>query len=665
MTNAAVASASRTRGLSVLFWLAPVVLLLLVFGDGLNCWFLGDDFAWLGLSRQVHNNRDLLRALFEPAAQGTIRPWSERGFFLLFEAWFGFDALPYRIMAFALMAADLLLLGWLVRRMTGSPLAGCVAASVWAANTALMTVMTWSSALNEAMCPFFLLLALASFVRFLETGKLRFWWLQLAVFVLGFGALEINIVYPGIALAWVLLMVDVRQRRKAALSVIPLVIVSVAYYLLHRALAPLPATGAYALHFDSRIFETLALYAKWSLLPVDWKAFGHSGRTGTLFVTVCAVALAVLLVSELRHRRTGVLMGLAWMQATLTPVLPLPDHRTDYYLTIPVAGLGILAGWGVAVALRQTGQSAWPARILAGVALAAYFCAMIPVSRAATLWSLEKSNAVRGFVLGVDAAHHTHPGKAIMVDGVSAKLYEDSIGQGAFYALRVDAVYLTPGSEQNLHGGADLADLEKTIPDPAATFHALQRHEIVVYSIAGDHLRNITESYERSAPVRLINPSVSASRFPGRVDVGNPLYSWLLGPSWLPTEAGVRWMPGRATVRIRRPEPGNKLLIEGTVPEELLKQNPRHLTVLIDGRETGNAKIADPETTFRRLFDIVPDPAGSVEKTGSADKSTAQKDDVEIEIRVDPVSRISGQDYGVVFGRIALVPSVPSRSVNR
>jgi hypothetical protein len=275
---------------------------------------------------------------------------------------------------------------------------------------------------------------------------------------------------------------------------------------------------------------------------------------------------------------------------------------------------------------------------------------MIPVSRSATLWSLEKSNAVRGFVLGVDAAHHTHPGKAIMVDGVTAKLYEDSIGQGAFYALHEDAVYLTPGSEQHLQSGVDLVDLEKTIPDPAAVFHALQSHEIVVYSIAGDHLRNITESYERSAPVRLINPSVSASRFPVRIDVGNPLYSWLLGPSWLPTEAGVRWMPGKATVRIRRPEPGKKLLIEGTVPGEVLRQNPRHLTVLIDGRETGKAKIADPETTFRRLFDIVPDPAGSTKK------DAAGKEDVEIEIRVDPVSRIGGQDYGVVFGRIALVP---------
>lgn len=640
---------AQSRAISAFLRIAPVILLLLVFWEGLHCWFIADDFAWLGLARQVHNSRDVIQALFAPAAQGTIRPWSERGFFLLFEALFGFDALPYRIMAFATMASDLLLLGWLVRRMTGSPLAGCVAASVWAANTALMTVMTWSSALNEAMCPLFMLVALASFIRYLETGKVRYWWLQLAVFILGFGALEINIVYPGIALAWAVLLVKAGGRKKAALSVLPLAVISVAYFMLHRALAPLPSSGAYALHFDSRIFKTLEFYLKSSLLPVDWMAFGHSAKAGAVILTIGLASLVLLLVSELRHRRTGVLMGLAWMLATLAPILPLPDHRADYYLTIPVAGLGIIAGWGVAATLGRTGRSAPLGKALAGAALLAYFCGMIPISRAATHWSLEKSDSVRGLVLGVDAAHRAHPGKTIMVEGVGQGLYQDSIGQGAFYALAEDAVYLTPGSEQNLRGGVDLVNLEKTIPDPAATFHALQGNALVVYSIAGDHLRNITESYERSAPVRLINPSVSASRFPVRIDVGNPLYSWLLGPSWLPTEDGVRWMPGRATVRLRRPEPGNKLLIEGTCPEELLKRGARHITVTIDGRETGKAEIADPETTFRRLFDIVPDPAGI------ADKDAAKKDDAEIEIRVDPVSRIGGRDYGVVFGRIALI----------
>ncbi len=65
-----------------------------------------DDFAWLGLLRDVHSFHDVLHALFDPAAQGTIRPWSERGFFLLFETLFGLDSLPFRICVFVTMAAD-------------------------------------------------------------------------------------------------------------------------------------------------------------------------------------------------------------------------------------------------------------------------------------------------------------------------------------------------------------------------------------------------------------------------------------------------------------------------------------------------------------------------------------------------------------------------------
>ena len=80
--------------LTILYWLSPALLCLVLYREGTTAWFQTDDFAWLSLRRQVHNWRDLATALFAPMAQGTIRPWSERGFFLLFEWLFGFDALP-------------------------------------------------------------------------------------------------------------------------------------------------------------------------------------------------------------------------------------------------------------------------------------------------------------------------------------------------------------------------------------------------------------------------------------------------------------------------------------------------------------------------------------------------------------------------------------------
>src|ERR1700691_3321228 len=149
----------------LLWWLLPIACLFWLYSDGLKAWFMADDFAWLGLLRQVHASRSLLNALFAPEAQGTIRPWSDRGFFLLFETLFGLDSLPFRICVFITMAANLTLVAWITRRITASPVAGPLAAVLWTANASLSTVMAWSSAYNEALCPLFLLAALACFIR--------------------------------------------------------------------------------------------------------------------------------------------------------------------------------------------------------------------------------------------------------------------------------------------------------------------------------------------------------------------------------------------------------------------------------------------------------------------------------------------------------------------
>src|SRR6185503_15779436 len=111
------------------------------------------------------------------------------------------------------------------------------------------------------MCPLFLLSALALLIRYIETGRRPFWWAQVTVFILGFGALEINIVYPAIAAAWIILVQ--KSDRRLLRDLAPLAALSAAYFALHRWLVPLPSSGAYVLHFDSRIFKTLALYCKW------------------------------------------------------------------------------------------------------------------------------------------------------------------------------------------------------------------------------------------------------------------------------------------------------------------------------------------------------------------------------------------------------------------
>ena len=615
---------ARLRG--PIAWLVPVLFALWLHRDGLQTWFFQDDFAWLGLLRQVHNAGDVMRALFDPAAQGTIRPWSERGFFLLFEYLFGVDNLPFRIAVFTTMLANLAMIVWMMRRITATWAAGAIAGIVWMANTALVTVMTWSSAFNEALCPFFLLASLILFIRFIDTGRHLFWWLQVAVFSLGFGVLETNVVYPALALSWVLFMVPAERWRSLVLSLVPLFAISVGYFFLHRALAPIPQTGAYALHFDRGIFRTLGLYAKWSLVPTDAGAVWKSRRLVPIIYTICELGIAAFAIREVIARRRSSLFYLAWFLITLAPVVPLPEHRIEYYLTMPLIGLAMLAGHAF---------SRW--RIPATIAISLYMLGMVPVTLTAERRILTKTDAVRGMVEGVAQARQRHPDKVILLDGIETELYNNAFGHSPFFALGIDDVYLTPDSERRINALPDVLDLRDAVLQPAIALKVIKRDGAVVYSFSGNHLRNITEEYGRSAPSRLMN------RLPGYVDPGKTLFASFLGPEWLPAESGFRWMPAQATVRLRGPGlGGGNLTIDGYCPAEQLRQAPKRLWVNVDGISVGETKIGESESSFQRLFPLPPAFWG--------------RDSIQVQLRVNPTLVQGGREHGLVIGRIAVTP---------
>ena len=151
--------------------LLPLAFFLTVYWGGLKNWFEQDDFAWLGLHIQVYDLRSFATAMFAPMAQGTVRPWSERGFFLLFYKLFAANALPYHIAVFCTHAANLVLLNLILWKLTASRVAATLAPILWTANSALLTPLCWASNYNQIQCAFFLLLA---FLLYLH-GR---YWLQ-------------------------------------------------------------------------------------------------------------------------------------------------------------------------------------------------------------------------------------------------------------------------------------------------------------------------------------------------------------------------------------------------------------------------------------------------------------------------------------------------------
>ena len=614
------------------WWLLPVAFLIILYWRGLSMWFLADDFAWLSLTRAVHNFHDLLEQMFSPMAQGTIRPWSERGYFMALEALFGMDSLPFRIVAMATAAADVLLVAWITLRITGSRVAGFLAPILWAANAELVRAMTWNSAYNELLCPLFLLTALALLIRYAETGRRAFWWWQAAIFTLGFGALEVNIVYPALAAAWVLLAAHPEQRKPLLKSLTPLAAISAGYLILHRIAVPFPESGPYVMHWNASIFRTLGLYWTWALVPPNFQEYGHRHVVVVRIVVLLTAAVIAFLICELKQRRLTVLFFLAWFAITIAPVLPLSEHHSDYYLSIPVIGLAMLG----AAATGRAVQGSWLKRAIVVVPLVVYFLTMAPIAYAATHWWVSKSLAVRAMVLGTVAARRTHPGQAIVLEGVTTELFNDGLADSPFYAAGIDDVYLTPQSALTIQNGPGRPEVAGMTADPAALWHGITHDQVVVYSVERNHLRNITGRYARE-----LGSLRDVDRLPNQADVGNSLYSWLLGPTWMPAGSGYRWMPGRATIRLGVPEGAKWLELSGICPEEQLSQGPRHLMILIDGKVAAETRIYSPESDFNRQMSI----------SGLAGKTA-----VDLEIRVDPVFRKEGQEYGVIFGKIGILP---------
>jgi len=622
------------RAAGIAWWLGPVVFLFVLYRRGLNAWFAADDFAWLSLLRQVNNFHDLFRVMFRPEAQGTVRFLSERGFYLLFEKLFGLDNVPFRICVFITMASSLALVAWITVRITGSRMAGFLAPVLWTANTSLALVMTWTAAWNEALCSLFLISALSLFIRWAETGRRSFWWWQLVVFTLGFGALELNVVYPALAAAYALFVAAPSDRRRLLLSLIPPAGISCAYFILHRAAAPFPGEGPYAVRIDGRIFHTFWIYLQAAFVPQNWVGFGHTARSGEWLVALIGLPFAAFCIRQLTHRRRKVAFFLCWFVVALAPMLVLPDHLTEYYVMIPAIGLAIAGAWGISIAW----QSAPVLRVAAMFPLVAYLAVMIPSTRTAVNWWVDRVRPIRGLVLGVAEAQQSHPGKIIVLDGITSQLWDDAVGASAFYSLRIDNVYLTPESRDSIHPMDNAEGLAQMVLDPAVMRAAITHDQVVVYSEVGDHLRNVTRAYERSAPGHAVDS------VPRRVEIGNPLFGYLLGPEWSPPETGFRWMPRRATLELGGPGSAkDRLLIEGFCPALQLRGGPLHLSVTVDGIPLEGSEITDPESSFRRLMDIPPQLAG--------------KKAVLVEISVDRTTRgPDGRELGLVVNRISMEP---------
>jgi hypothetical protein len=594
------------RAAAASLWVSPCLLCLALYWPGVTAWFQADDFGWLNLAFNVRQGKPILEALFEPQAQGTFRVLSERAFFISFYNLFGLDALPYRIWVFLTQFANLLLLISVTQRLTRSRAAGWWAAVFWGVNVGLSVALVWTAVYNQVLCTFFVLLAFRLLLLYIDTGRRRYYWAQVLAFVIGFGALELMVVYPALAAAYTWVFA-----RRHFRSVLPLVAISAGYAVLNRYAAP-PATGLYAMQFDTGLLAGL------------WQYWGWSTGVGALRtvlefpaapVTICLIVLTggVLAFVVARCRRHDWLPAffLLWWLFLVSPYLPLSGHVSDYYTVLPALGVAMLGGYSLVAAPRV---AAIPLAVL-------YLASAASASLVSSRYYAERSQRAKNLLAGVARAAQLHPSKTILLTDVDSDLFYTAVLDNTFRLVGAPKVFLAPGSDKHIPALPGIGDPAPFTVPAAAARRAVQTWSAVVYSAAGVHLKNITSIYRPPAP----------DGPPRLVNLANPLLGYLLGSGWYEVSGNHRWMSKRGTLRIGGPQaPGAQLHLSASSIQ------PLEVTVTADRLRLGKRTA----------------PKGDVFLEFALPDELAGRESIEIGVEVSRTVRPpgDGRELGLAFG---------------
>lgn len=573
-------------------WLLLPALVVLVCLDwhGLRSWFHQDDFAWLSLGGRARTFQDWMEALLRPAAQGTVRVFSERLFFLVLEQMFGLDHRPFHLVVLATQTANLALLGWITLRVSGSRLAAATAPAAWMAGLGLATPMAWLSAYNQVLTAFCLLAAFACLLAWLETGRRKWLVAQWGFFILGLGSLEVAVVYPALAGVWCWL-----ERRSVPRQLWWMLGAAAAFAAAHMAFIPKLSEGVYARHWDLSMLRTYGQY--WSMAlggnldaghwPLSWLPPGAVAVIGGL-------AAAVWLALAWRRGVKLAVFGFAWFTLALAPVLPLRDHVTDYYLALPSIGIAWMAATGLAAAWRQGALPLTLVAIPAGLHLAYAGAA----HHSAAEWRHDRGAEVRRLYFALERAVELHPGKLIVVTGVDGDLF-----WAGFFDSRLllpQRTCLDPREAAAVSAPAGFGDVSGAFCAPAEIAAAARNKSLAAYRWVSDRLHARTRLYVHRLPRQWRDLP------PVRLDLASDEAARWLGPGWHRAEPGGRWMSLRAEATLAAPDSAARQLVITAYRPVEPQGAATHLIVRVDGAEAGRFALPRQNAAFTLTVPLPP-----------------------------------------------------------
>ena len=189
-----------------------------------------------------------------------------------------------------------------------------------------MTPLAGASVYNQILCAFFLSAALYARVRWLETAGRKWLATEWIACLLGFGALEVTVMYPAVALLYTWCVAR-RRDSNVFIMFLPAAIFACAQFLL----VPPAAAGAYQVTVDGRLLSTALEYFKMALAP-----------DGFPVREILGAALAGSPIWRLWRRAWVVLFCTGWFLLFLAPVLP-PNRKSSAHCVHRGANDGDLA----------------------------------------------------------------------------------------------------------------------------------------------------------------------------------------------------------------------------------------------------------------------------------------------------------------------------------
>jgi hypothetical protein len=192
-----------------------------------------------------------------------------------------------------------------------------------------------------------------------------------------------------------------------------------------------------------------------------------------------------------------------------------------------------------------------------------------------------------------------------LLDSVDSTVFWAGVFHHPFIVLGVSDVYLTPGSDEHIEPRPELGRVSDYILPGGPTVHGLNDNQIVVYRVEPGRLKAITTQYSATTAQGLsLEP-------PRRVDAGNPLMAYLLGPEWYALDSGSRWMPKRATLRIGAPRsPSDKLYVTGFRSETQVQAGPVPVRITVAGTALPEF-ILNGATQFNAILALPPTVVGT------------------------------------------------------